>query len=130
VKHTKNLATRALVKVTGGFDDVEDVVVQGGIGADLTVLGLHPSQGSAEWRRVGKNHQGAWIITWDVGSLGAGDEATLTICVATGMNPMGKQEYTQPGTHYLDGGFSATYSYKGVPYQTFKTQRLPIEATP
>jgi len=116
------------VKVTGGFDDVEDVVVQGGIGADLEVRGLCASQGSATHRRVGKNQQGAWIITWDVGALGAGEEATLTICVATGKNPKDKQEYTRPGIHYLDGGFSATYSYQSVQYQTSKTQRLPIEA--
>jgi len=118
------------VKVTGGFDDVENVMVQGGIGADLIVLGYHASEGTVTTATAGKGNMGAKIITWSLPELAAGEEATLTICVATGKNPKDKQEYTQFGTHYLDGGFSATYSYgdPSVQYKTFKTDRLPIEA--
>jgi hypothetical protein len=116
------------VKVTGGFAGVEDVMVRGGIGADLVVRSLCASKGTASWVKAASGKMGASIVTWKGFDLDAGEEATLTICVETGKNKVGYQEYTQAGIHFLDGGFSATYTYLGIPYQTFKTQRLPIEA--
>jgi hypothetical protein len=103
-------------------------MVQGGIGADLVVLGLYASEGTASWAKAASGKMGASIVTWKGFDLDAGEEATLTICVETGKNKVGYQEYTQAGIHFLDGGFSATYTYLEIPYQTFKTQRLPIKA--
>lgn len=110
-------------------EDVTDVVVQDGMGADLDeiVVGT-PSQGSASAAKRGKGKMGATMVTWDVGDLAAGESATLVMTVTTGENPKGKQEFTSPELgHELDGGASATYRYDGMEYESLETEPLTVD---
>jgi len=124
-------------------NDIKDVVVQGGIGADLVVTKVNDesvtplplkkgdtfstSSGDVTLTKKG-GKMGATIVTWDIGDLDAGDEATLYLTVQTGLNPPGKQEFTSTGTHELDGGFSATYWFEGTEYESVPTDPIIVEA--
>ena len=115
------------VTVSGG--DVEDVVVQDGMGADLDdiVLGT-PSQGTANAAKRGKGRMGATMVTWDVGDLIDGATETLVVSVTTGVNPRGKHEFTSPDLeHELDGGASATYWYEDTEYESLETAPVSVE---
>jgi len=115
------------VTVSGG--DVEDVVVQDGMGADLDdiVLGT-PSQGTANAAKRGKGRMGATMVTWDVGDLIDGATETLVVSVTTGVNPQGKHEFTSPDLeHELDGGASATYWYEDTEYESLETAPVSVE---
>jgi len=115
------------VTVSGG--DVQDVVVQDGMGADLDdiVLGT-PSQGTANAAKRGKGRMGATMVTWDVGDLIDGATETLVVSVTTGVNPRGKHEFTSPDLeHELDGGASATYWYEDTEYESLETAPVSVE---
>jgi len=115
------------VTVSGG--DVQDVVVQDGMGADLDdiVLGT-PSQGTANAAKRGKGRMGATMVTWDVGDLIDGATETLVVSVTTGVNPQGKHEFTSPDLeHELDGGASATYWYEDTEYESLETAPVSVE---
>jgi hypothetical protein len=131
-------------------DDVvnlEDVVVQGGIGADLAITAVNggavgfPMTKKTEqtvsvtdgnevtlFKKGGK--MGATIVRWDIGTLVSNGCLYLELTVQTWFNPKDKQEFTSEGTHELDGGFSATYWYEGKEYETPETDPLPVEVLP
>ena len=112
------------------FEDLDDVVVQGGIGADLVITSYTtPIQGTVSTEKKGKGKMGATIVRWDIGELlGGGDCFTLELTVETGLNPKGKQEFTSAELgHELDGGFSATYWYEGIEYETLETEPLTVD---
>ena len=105
--------------------DLSNVVVQGGIGADLVVT---PYEGTEfTFTKKGKGKMGATIVKWDIETLVSGECLTLNLVVETGLNPKDKQEFTSEGTHELDGGFSATYWYDGMEYETPETELLTVE---
>lgn len=43
-------------------------------------------------------------LTWFIGSLGAGESATILLHVYTDINPAGVQEFTSCGTYYMNSG--------------------------
>lgn len=116
--------------------DVEDVIVQGGIGADLVVT--HVNGAPVTYPMDGKTSQtvgdvtltkkggnvGATIVTWNVGSLATTDSCeSITVTFQTGLNPKDKQEFTSPEEHHeLDGGFSATFWLNGIEFETPETE--------
>jgi hypothetical protein len=107
-------------------ETLEDVVVQGGIGADLVVT--DPEVSGVTLTKKGKGKMGATIVTWDIGTLVSGDCLTLDLEVKTGLNPKDKQEFTSAEEgHELDGGFSATYWYEGIEYETLETEPLTVD---
>ena len=112
-------------------DDVvnlEDVVVQGGIGADLVVTSAVPEQGTVTQERKGKKEKGATIVRWDVGTLVSNGCLNLVLTVETGINPKEKQEFTSAELgHELVDGFSATYTYLGDEYKTPETDPLLVD---
>ena len=108
-------------------EDLEGVVVQGGIGADLVIDGYTPEEGTVSTEKRGKGKMGATIVKWDIGTLESGECLTLDLVIKTGLNPKGKQEFTSTGTHELDGGFSATYWFDGMEYETEETIPLTVE---
>lgn len=123
-------------------EDLDNVVVQGGIGADLVVtyVGLEevdPPLVKKESRSYGDvtlikkgGKMGATIVRWDIGILAEDDFLTLVLVVQTGENPADKQEFTSvEEDHALDGGFSATYTYLGVEYETLETDPLLVDVT-
>ncbi len=121
-----------------------DVVVQGGIGADLVVTyvgedKVDPPLDKKETRiyddvtlikKGGK--MGATIVRWDIDTLSVGECLTSPdLKVQTGKNPAGKQEFTSEELdHELDGGFSATYLYNGIEYKTPETEPLTVDVIP
>ena len=118
-----------------------DVVVQGGIGADLVVTEVNDEavdpplltkgdtaifNGIVLTKKGGK--MGATIVRWDVGTLSVGECLPLDLEVKTGLNPKDKQEFTSAeDDHELDGGFSATYWYGGMEYETPETEPLTVD---
>ena len=121
-------------------EDLEDVVVQGGIGADLAITEVngiavfYPMEKKTEHvvgdvtliKKGGK--MGATIVKWDIGTLVSNGCLTLELTVQTGLNPKGKQEFTSAELgHELDGGFSATYWYEGIEYETLETEPLTVD---
>ena len=124
-------------------DDVvnlEDVVVQGGIGADLVITAVntvvtYPMAKKTEQsvgdvtliKKGGK--MGATIVKWDIGTLLVSNGClTLVLTVETGLNPKDKQEFTSAEIgHELDGGFSAIYTYDGIEYETIETEPLTVD---
>jgi hypothetical protein len=129
------------INIYGGPVDVENVVVQDGMGADLDDIQLVScTKGGVVIAEKsvgkGKHKMRATMVTWDVGNLGAGDNETLVVTVTTGYNPLRnhkfqpKHEFTSADpAHELDGGASATYWY-GDPlleYETLETISLVVE---
>lgn len=104
---------------------IDDVVVKDNFGGDLKLVSLNgtpvikppgkkvsatPIPGvTIEW--TGKSAKAH--LEWDVGDLPAGDSETLTIVVATDINPgqgaksEPKNEYTEAGIHELNSGATA-----------------------
>ena len=122
-------------------NDIKDVIVQGGIGADLAITHVNgvevtfpmakktsQSVGDVTLTKKG-GKMGATIVTWNIGDLDAGDEAILDLTVQTGLNPKDKQEFTSVGFHELDGGFSATYWFEDTEYESVPTLPITVEAT-
>jgi hypothetical protein len=120
----------------------DDVIVQGGIGADLVVTAingapvLYPMDkktsqtvGDVTLSKKG-GKMGATIVTWDVGDLTAGGACqSIVITFQTGLNPKDKQEFTSPDdSHELDGGFSATFWYDEE-YETPETEPQTVVVT-
>ena len=131
-------------------EDLEDIVVQGGIGADLVITTVEYNENGnpitvpqiskkEEWtisldgteltlaKRGGK--MGATIVTWTIGDLDTTDFClSLKLTIQTGKNPKNKQEFTSvEEDHELDGGFSATYTYLGIEYETLETDPLTVD---
>ncbi len=68
---------------------------------------------------------GATVVKWDIGTLVSNGCLYLELTVQTGLNPKDKQEFTSAELgHELDGGFSATYTYDGIEYETLETEPL------
>ena len=105
-------------------EDLEGVVVQGGIGADLVVT--DPEVPGVTLTKKGKGKMGATIVKWEIGTLSGC--LTLELLVETGLNPKDKQEFTSVEEgHELDGGFSATYTYDGIEDETLETEPLTVD---
>jgi hypothetical protein len=117
------------IKICQSEVNLNNVVVQGGIGADLVVTGYLADEGDVDLIKKGKpGKMGATIVRWDVGDLEAGSDCLeLVLTFQTGLNPQGKQEFTSMGLHDLDGGFSATYWYEGMEYETPGTDPLTVD---
>ena len=128
------------ITICPGDDDLEDVVVQGGIGADLAITEVndiavnYPMDKKTEQtegdvtliKKGGK--MGATIVKWDIGTLVSNGCLTLELTVQTGLNPKDKQEFTSAEEgHELDGGFSATYWYEGIEDETPETTPLTVD---
>ena len=120
--------------------DLDEVVVQGGIGADLVIKEVngfpvsYPMLKKTEQivgevtlaKRGGK--MGATIVKWDIGTLESDGCLTLVLLVGTGYNPQEKLEFTSAELgHELDGGFSASYLYDGIEYETLETDPLLVD---
>lgn len=123
------------------IDDSDDVVVQGGIGADLVVTHIDGTPvtnpmakkttqtvGDVTLSKKG-GKMGATIVTWDVGDLTGGDSCqSIVITVQTGYNPKDKHEFTSvEDDHELDGGFSATFMYNDMEYETPETAPQTVD---
>jgi hypothetical protein len=139
------------ITVQAKYADVNDVVVQDGMGADLDVneVNAEPvvpqlvrkkdtwtdSTGDITLTKKGKmkdvtkkgGTMGATMVTWDVGDLTAGGSDTLVVRVCTGLNPNDKQEFTSAEeNHELDGGASATYLYGDPELEYESPETIPV----
>jgi len=113
------------ITICSDGEDLESVVVQGGIGADLVVT--DPGVQGVTLTKQGKGKMGATIVKWDIGTLAANNCLDLDLVVTTRLNPNGKQEFTSAEEgHELDGGFSATYWFDGTEYETEETMPLTV----
>jgi hypothetical protein len=97
------------------YADVSGVVITDGIGADL-VLDSPVAGGSVAITYPGKGKMGATKITWTIGTPTVCDDYVLKIKVHTGLNTKLKQEYTSTGTHCLNDGPTACFTYNGKLY--------------
>ena len=118
------------IEICPDDEDLEEVIVQGGVGADLVITSYTtPAQGTVSTEKKGKGKMGATIVKWDIGTLLVSNDClTLELTVQTGFNPKDKQEFTSAELgHELDGGFSATYTYDGIEYETIETEPLTVD---
>ena len=132
------------IEICPDDEDLEEVIVQGGIGADLAITEVngtavfYPMEKKTEQVVVvdGKEvtlikkggNMGATIVKWDIGTLVNNGCLTLELTVRTGLNPQDKQEFTSAELdHELDGGFSATYWYGDMEYETPETEPLTVD---
>ncbi|MBW1744341.1 MAG: hypothetical protein JRJ47_13075 [Deltaproteobacteria bacterium] len=125
------------------YADVEDVIVQDGMGADLDEIELDDTAverdaynvpvntGTADLVKSGKGKMGSSLVIWDVGDLLDGQSATLVVTVTTGFNAKRKHSFTSAeDDHALDGGASATYWYDELEYETPETTPLTVDVVP
>jgi hypothetical protein len=75
-----------------------DAVIKDRFGAEIEVDSYVASQGSVDIKTKGNSDK--VFLTWDVGDLGVGESATLTLTVSTDLNPAGHQEYSEAGEDY------------------------------
>jgi len=129
------------IEICPDDEDLEEVIVQGGIGADLAITVVNVT--AVDYPMVKKTQQtvgdvtlikkggkmGATIVKWDIGTLLVSNGClTLVLTVQTGLNPKDKQEFTSAELgHELDGGFSATYTYDDIEYETIETEPLTVD---
>lgn len=128
------------IEICPDNEDLEEVIVQGGIGADLAITAVNSI--AVDYPMAKKTQQivgdvtlikkggkmGATIVKWDIGTLVSNGCLALVLTVQTGLNPKEKQEFTSAELgHELDGGFSATYTYGGIEYETIETEPLTID---
>lgn len=103
------------------YEDVTEVYVEDGIGADLVVDDWEASSGEAhtfepgKGKGKGKNKMSATKIGWTIGDPEVCEDYTLDIVVHTGFNPKDKQEYTSTGPHELNSGPEVWFTYDGTP---------------
>ena len=129
------------IEICPDGEDLEEVVVQGGIGADLAITEVNgtpvfypmvkkteQSVGDVTLIKKG-GKMGATIVKWDIGTLLVSNGCLyLELIVQTSLNPKDKQEFTSAEyDHELDGGFSATYTYLGEEYETLETEPLTVD---
>ena len=93
---------RIALKNVSTDQTLTDAVVSDAFGAELEIVDTVPSVGTASISTIGESAKP--FLTWDIGSLGPGGEATLTVVAATDVNPGGHQEYTEAGPHSLNSG--------------------------
>ena len=92
---------------------ISNIVVKDRLGGDLEVDTLGTtSQGNASMTTKGKTAK--VFLTWDVGDLGPGEQASWTLTVSPDVNPGGHQEYTETGTHELNSGANAKGMLRGI----------------
>ena len=135
------------IEICPDDEDLEEVIVQGGIGADLVITEVVDGTPAVDYPMEKKTEQivlvdgkevtlikkggkmGATIVKWDIGTLFVSNGClTLVLTVETGLNPKDKQEFTSAELgHELDGGFSATYTYDGIEYETLETEPLTVD---
>jgi len=116
------------------FEDVTDVVVKDGIGADLVLYGDYDPTVSYAKAGKSKTGMGATIVTWMIGPIAGGADMTLELDVYTGLNSPsnGKkhapqyQEYTSLGDHDLNSGPVVYFTYDGKQYML---QGPPVTVT-
>lgn len=105
----------------------EDVRLYDRFGAELEVV---------DWSAEGtyandpyfytKGNSDKVFLFWDIGTHEPGQHAILYLTMATDINPGGHQEYTSPGTYWLNSGAVVKKIYDGVQY-SWETPQLTIE---
>jgi len=93
---------RIAVKNVSTDQTLTDVVVSDAFGAELEIVDTVPSLGTASISTIGGSDKP--FLTWDIGTLDPGEEATLTVVAATDINPGGQQEYSEAGAYELNSG--------------------------
>jgi hypothetical protein len=101
--HTYNKwELRIIISGATPNNSYEKVVVYDVLPAELELLEYELTQGTLTVTKKGKGKMGATHLYWDVGNLE--NDAELIIKIATRKNPAGKQEFTSPGTYFLNEG--------------------------
>jgi hypothetical protein len=134
-------------------EDIEDLVIQGGIGSDLIVTMVAGesvpaptawiSNPDKKWEvywehstlditlrtNLKGNKASATVITWMAGNFDAGSGCEdINVTFETGLNPKDKQEFTSyEMDHELDGGFLATFWYDGMEYESQDTNPQTVD---
>ena len=90
------------VKNVSTDQTLTDVVVSDAFGAELEIVDTVPGVGTASISTIGGSDKP--FLTWDIGTLDPGQEATLTVVAATDVNPGGHQEYSEAGAYELNSG--------------------------
>jgi hypothetical protein len=112
--------------------DLLGVTVKDRLGAELMLLDADKSTpeidevgiSQGDWSYYTKGNSDKVFLFWDVGDLGPGESATLTIGIGTDENPSGRQEYTTPGCYWLNSGATAKWidPTDGLQYSTSSNQ--------
>ena len=98
------------VDVYDDENDVNNVVVKDGMGADLDGI----VTACASTAKKGKGNMGATMVTWNAGNFTAVGSATCDVTVTTGWNKRWHEFTTIEDDHPLDGGASASYDFDDI----------------
>jgi hypothetical protein len=101
--------------------DVTNVRLSDRFGAEFSVLMTAYNTGPAPMLSTKGNSEKVFL-DWNVGSLTAGQTATVSLTVSTDLNPAGKQEFTSCGTYYLNSGATAKWLDNGVQFSASTPQ--------
>jgi hypothetical protein len=89
---------------------------------DWSVEGTY--ENDPEFTTTGKSEK--VHMFWNIGTHEPGEYAILYLTMATDLNPAGHQEYTSPGTYFLNSGATVKKIYDGVQY-SWTTPQLTVE---
>ncbi|MFH0816445.1 MAG: hypothetical protein V1934_06490 [Methanobacteriota archaeon] len=125
-----------------GGSDAEDIVVRDVLPAELELLEMLPSDGTACYLNEGDAILQlrlppiiilpvvrATHITWTIAEMAPGAEETLCLKICTRVNPGGNQEFTFPGNYTLNDGawLSATDTLTGDEISAGPTPPITVE---
>ncbi len=102
--HTKYGWVLRITVANEGDSDVLVVVVHDVLPAELELVNYSASNGSFIHGQNGVGRAGSTHLTWNIGTMVAGEVQTLDLIISTKPNPAGKQEFTSPGIYSLNDG--------------------------
>ncbi len=116
---------KIIIKISSN-NPIDNVVVKDTFEPQLGVQDppLYVSQGTVNYT-YGPGQMYHTYITWIIGNNFSG-EAELILKVYTKLNPGGKQEFTSPGTYYLNKGATLNYTIGGTGYSITTGEILVI----
>ena len=99
--------------------DWTDTTVTDRWGAEIDLTSATPSQGTATSTTKGRSAKE--FLKWDIGTLLAGEGATLEVESNTDLNPAGKQEYSECGLHEFNSGAVLKFRNPAGKQRSFET---------
>jgi hypothetical protein len=117
-----------VITATNTLDSLmTDAIVWDRFGGELSVALVSVSRGTVDIITSGETEK--VHLKWTVGDLAVGSAETLVLQVSTDLNPVGHQEYTEPGIYELNSGCVLKAYVEGKKV-SFETDPITIEVFP
>lgn len=88
--------------------EISDVIVKDNFGANLNVTLISSTKG--DYYQYTNKPGNQYRFKWEIGNMAPLETVSLKLNISTGLNPAGKQEFTEPGLKVLNSG--ATVKWK------------------